>query len=171
MNLRWGRHGEAVVAASGPISNLVMAVIVALPLRLILDSPELYRTVATNNVLYGLVQVAYAFLQINVFLSTCCPVPPLDGWHVLIGLVPPRTAWQLREFERQYAAIIPVVSLIFFILAAPEPDRAHRRHAHRHPARDRLSGWSPGGAARLASCGATSAVAYHRRNVQRWPAG
>jgi Zn-dependent protease len=122
MNLRWGRHGEAVVAASGPISNLVMAALVAVPLRLILDSPELYNTVATSNVLKGLFQVALAFLQINVFLCifNLLPVPPLDGWHVLMGLVPPQTAWTLRSFERQYAAIIPVVFLLFFILAAPK---------------------------------------------------
>jgi len=122
MNLRWGRHGEAVVAAAGPISNLVMAALVALPLRLILDSPDLYAKVASSSVLFGLVQVAFAFLQINVFLCifNLLPVPPLDGWHVLMGLVPPRTAWTLRSFERQYAAFIPIVFLLFFILAAPK---------------------------------------------------
>ncbi len=34
MNLQGGRHGEALVAAAGPLSNLVMAAIVAIPLRL-----------------------------------------------------------------------------------------------------------------------------------------
>ena len=51
--------------------------------------------------------IAYYFVVINVFLLifNLLPIPPLDGWRVLLGLVDARTAWQLRQFE-QYAAII-----------------------------------------------------------------
>ena len=40
-NLAGGRRGEAMVAAAGPLSNLVLAAAAALPLRYILASPEL----------------------------------------------------------------------------------------------------------------------------------
>src|SRR5262245_60469288 len=43
LNLQGGRRGEALVAAAGPLSNLVMAAIVAVPLRIVLNSFELYR--------------------------------------------------------------------------------------------------------------------------------
>ena len=38
MNLRYRQWGEAIVAAAGPLSNLVLAAIAALPLRFIIAS-------------------------------------------------------------------------------------------------------------------------------------
>jgi Zn-dependent protease len=119
MNLRGGRHGEAWVAAAGPLSNLVMAAIVAIPLRIIYASPELVDQVISAWPLAVLLNVAIYFVIINVFLGifNLLPVPPLDGWRVLGGLVPPRTAWQMRALEQQYAQIIPLVFLAFIVLA------------------------------------------------------
>src|SRR5918992_575814 len=45
MNLSGGRRGEALVAAAGPLSNLVLASIVAIPLRYIYATPELRVTI------------------------------------------------------------------------------------------------------------------------------
>src|SRR6187401_817881 len=45
MNLSGGRRGEAWVAAAGPLSNLVMAAIVAIPLRFVYGSQELLQQV------------------------------------------------------------------------------------------------------------------------------
>src|SRR5687767_6658726 len=50
MNLQGGRRGEAFVAAAGPLSNLIMAAIVAVPLRVILSNDDLLLTIATNDV-------------------------------------------------------------------------------------------------------------------------
>jgi Zn-dependent protease len=120
MNLREGRRGEAIVAAAGPLSNLVMAAIVAIPLRIILNDPRLIASLpgtAQDLVVF----VPYYFVVINVFLFifNLIPIPPLDGWKVLGGLVPPRTAWQMRELEQRYAMIIPLVFLaVVFLLGA-----------------------------------------------------
>jgi Zn-dependent protease len=113
MNLQGGRRGEALVAAAGPLSNLVMAAIVAVPLRLVYGTPGLLEQAFTNPLVGILVNVAYFFVLINVFLFifNLIPVPPLDGWKVLTGLVPSQTAWRLRRLEQQYAAIIPIVFL------------------------------------------------------------
>ena len=121
MNLSGGRRGEALVAAAGPVSNLVMAAIVAVPLRLVLSRRLLLVTSFQTSVLAGLYDVAFFFVLINLslFVFNLIPVPPLDGWRVLLGLVTSRTAWQLRQFEAQYAAIIPFFFLIVFILVAP----------------------------------------------------
>jgi Zn-dependent protease len=90
-----------------------MAAIVAVPLRIILSSPDLLRQVAANDLLNLLFQVGFYFVVINVFLFifNLIPIPPLDGWKVLTGLVPSPTAWRLRQIEQQYAMIIPVVFL------------------------------------------------------------
>jgi len=113
-NLRNGRRGEALVAAAGPISNLVMAAIVAIPLRLIIGNPDMFSTVLTNNVAYFVFNVAVLFVQIDILLLifNLLPIPPLDGWRALLGLVDARTAQNLRPFE-QYGFVVLILLIVF----------------------------------------------------------
>ena len=119
MNLHGGRRGEAWVAAAGPVSNLIMAAIVAIPLRLVYASPDLTRSVIATWPVAVLANIAVYFVLINTFLFifNLLPVPPLDGWKVLGGLVSPQMAWQMRNLERQYAQIIPLIFLGVILLA------------------------------------------------------
>jgi Zn-dependent protease len=113
-NLRNGRRGEALVAAAGPISNLVMAAIVAIPLRLIIGNPDMFSAVLTNNVAYFVFNVAVLFVQIDILLLifNLLPIPPLDGWRALLGLVDVRTAQNLRPFE-QYGFVVLILLIVF----------------------------------------------------------
>jgi Zn-dependent protease len=103
-NLAGGRQGEALVAFAGPFSNLVMASIVAVPLRAIVTLeiavPDLVITVLSLLVLFNLV----------LFVFNLLPIPPLDGYRVLIAVVSPRVAWQLRPYE-QYGFLILILLL------------------------------------------------------------
>jgi Zn-dependent protease len=100
-NLRWGRRGDVVVALAGPLSNLILAAVVAIPLRLILDSPGLITDIAANQALSLIFDAVIFFVGINIVLAVFnfLPIPPLDGWHGLLGLVDARTAFTLRQFE------------------------------------------------------------------------
>jgi len=120
MNLSGGRRGEALVSAAGPVSNLVMAALVAIPLRLSISSGAI-QTLLNSNAGQAIFSITYYFVVINVFLFifNLIPVPPLDGWRVLLGLVPSQTAWQLRQIEIRYAQMIPFVFLLFIFLLAP----------------------------------------------------
>ena len=113
-NLRYGRKGETIVAVAGPISNLVMAAIVAIPLRIIISNPSMFATIVSNNVASFLFNVAVLFVQIDVLLLifNLLPIPPLDGWRGLLGLVDARTAYNLKPFE-QYGFVV-LLLLIFF---------------------------------------------------------
>jgi Zn-dependent protease len=103
-NLAGGRQGEALVAFAGPFSNLVMASIVAVPLRAIVTLeiavPDLVITVLSLLVLFNLV----------LFVFNLLPIPPLDGYRVLLAVVSPRVAWQLRPYE-QYGFLILILLL------------------------------------------------------------
>ena len=116
-NLRYGRRGEALVALAGPISNLVMAIAVAIPLRLIFSDPSMSEAVSTNDVANFAFGVGVRFVLIAVLLMVfnLLPIPPLDGWRALLGVVDSRTAYSLRQFE-QYGFVI----LILLIVAAPQ---------------------------------------------------
>jgi Zn-dependent protease len=117
-NLRGGRRGEAVVALAGPASNLVMAIAVAIPIRLINGDPGLQQAIVSSDIAYVVFQVASFFVLINaiLFIFNFLPIPPLDGWRMLMGLVDARTAYTLRQFEG-YGLLV----LIMIILVARGP--------------------------------------------------
>lgn len=114
VNLEGGRRGEAMVALAGPLSNLVMAALVALPLRFVSQSPELLLAIASNELTRQLHNIGVYFVLINVFLFifNLLPIPPLDGWKVLTGVVDPRTAYNLRQVE-QYAFFLIILVFLF----------------------------------------------------------
>ena len=109
-NLAGGRRGEAMVAAAGPISNLVLAAAAALPLRFIVGSPSLSEQIPGIVIL-----VLYLFVYINLVLMifNLLPIPPLDGSKVLFAFLPPRLAWQWRPILEQYGFIL--LLLLFFL--------------------------------------------------------
>ena len=116
-NLRNGRRGEAIVSLAGPLSNLLLAAIVAIPLRLILANDDMWNTVLSSDAGFFVFNVAATFMEINIILMVfnLLPIPPLDGWHTLLALVNPRTAYTLRQYE-QYGFIL---ILVFILAGAP----------------------------------------------------
>jgi Zn-dependent protease len=114
MNLAGGRRGEAVVALAGPLSNLILAAVVAVPIRLLSLDPTTFLTIQASPILGLVLDVLFFLVLINVFLFifNLLPIPPLDGWKVLLGVVDPRTAYSLRQYE-QYGFILIV--LLFFL--------------------------------------------------------
>jgi Zn-dependent protease len=98
-----------MVAAAGPLSNLVLAAVAALPLRFILN------TNLANEVPALIILVLYLFVYINLVLMifNLLPIPPLDGSKVLFAFLPPRLAWQWRPILEQYGFIL--LLLLFFL--------------------------------------------------------
>jgi Zn-dependent protease len=106
-NLR-GRHGEAYVAAAGPISNFLLAAVFAIPLRIVLSGELQFDYPLLVTALYVIV-----YFDILLGLFNLLPVSPLDGGTILLDVVPRQTAWQLRSIFNQYGLFI-VVALVFF---------------------------------------------------------
>ena len=70
-----------IVAAAGPISNVLQACVLAAVYR------ALYPIEATSDLIPAILKYA---VQINLSLAffNLIPMPPLDGGNVLAGLVP-----------------------------------------------------------------------------------
>ena len=109
MNLLYGRRGEAIVAAAGPISNLVLAAAAAIPLRYLISQPDLLDQVSMLG------QILSLFVLINLVLMVfnLIPVPPLDGSKVLFAFLDRRTEFQIRPLLEQYGFFILI--LLFFL--------------------------------------------------------
>jgi Zn-dependent protease len=108
MNLLYGRRGEAIVAAAGPISNLVLAAAAAIPLRYLYGQPELADQIPM------FVEILRLFVLINIVLMVfnLIPIPPLDGSKVLFAFLDRRTEYQVRPVLEQYGFII-LLALFF----------------------------------------------------------
>jgi Zn-dependent protease len=109
-NLEGGRRGEAIVAAAGPLSNLVLAVAAALPLRFILANPSL-----AEQIPFIVIYILLIFVNINIVLMVfnLFPIPPLDGSKVLFAFLPPQVAWRWRPVLEQYGFILLLI--VFFL--------------------------------------------------------
>jgi Zn-dependent protease len=112
-NLRHPRRDFMFVAAAGPISNLLQAIVYALVLRALIGSAggEAAASVLTD--------VLFMAVQINLLLAffNLIPVPPLDGGNVMLGLLPPRVAAQYSQL-RQYGFIILYILLLTGVASA-----------------------------------------------------
>ena len=99
-NLRDPRRDFMIVAAAGPISNLLQAVVAAIVLR---GAGAALQDGAPALGVY----VLRLAVEINLLLAffNLIPVPPLDGGNVLLGLLPPRAAAAYAQV-RQYGFIL-----------------------------------------------------------------
>jgi len=113
-NVRGGKTGEVIIAIAGPISNLVLAIAAALPLRFINASG-----MAVPDIV---VSVLSTFVLLNVILAVfnLIPVPPLDGSKLLYAAMNPQTERQWRPVLEQYGFIILFAAMLLPVLPGNE---------------------------------------------------
>jgi len=90
VNLRYLHHPRRdymLVAAAGPLSNLILAVFAAVVLAIVPVSPQ---TLGESNVSVPIATLLTRMVNLNVLLAVfnMLPIPPLDGGNVLAGLLP-----------------------------------------------------------------------------------
>lgn len=107
--LRGGRRSDAIVAAAGPLSNLLMAGAAAVVLRIlvaVVDVPSEPIAFAANVILF------FVYINVALFIFNLVPIPPLDGSHVLFAFMDPRTVWKVRPVLDQWGLMILLIVMI-----------------------------------------------------------
>ncbi len=95
-NRRW--RWLAAVAA-GPLSNLVLAIITALILRILTVN-----VVEALPPMLQLILFQMVVLNLLLFVFNLLPLFPIDGWQIVLALLPPSLAafWQRHQQTTQY---------------------------------------------------------------------
>tara|TARA_B100001250_G_scaffold127348_1_gene108392 strand:- start:1074 stop:1703 length:630 start_codon:yes stop_codon:yes gene_type:complete len=97
------------VAAAGPISNIILAVVAALALRLLFSTDLLTDNIKTFFII---------FMQINVTLAVfnLLPISPLDGSQILTPLLEryfgPDVVWKMQAYGPRVLFFIIIFSMI-----------------------------------------------------------
>lgn len=107
-NFREPKKDTALTAAAGPVTNLLIALFFAIIVRLLSSlSPDLLPAIIINLGIYA--------IEINVFLAifNLLPIPPLDGFKVVGGLIPEEYIGFWNSLERFGLAFIFVI--LFFL--------------------------------------------------------
>ncbi len=111
-NLRPGRWSEPLVALAGPASNISIALIFGIILRL---------SVSGGYASSAFIEITSLVIFINILLAVfnLMPIPPLDGSKLLFALFPEKL-YKMRYFFERYGLIL-VILFIFLVwqLVAP----------------------------------------------------
>ena len=103
------RQDMVKVAAAGPISNIILAIIGALVLRLLFGTDLLSNSVKTFFII---------FMQINITLAVfnLLPVSPLDGSQILTPFIEkqfgPDIVWKMQVYGPRVLFIIIIFSMV-----------------------------------------------------------
>jgi Zn-dependent protease len=120
-NLRDQRYGPAIVGVSGPLSNILIALVFGFFLRVLL----ILGLVAVNDqsVIYN---VFYFAVLINIVLAVfnMLPIPPFDGSKLLFAIfdLPEQTKYNLERMGMFFFIIViyifsvPIGMLIQFVV-------------------------------------------------------
>jgi len=103
------RRDMAIVAAAGPLANIIMAIIMMSVAKIVVHTAH----VGSAFPAAGAVQVLSAMLFINLALAVfnLLPVPPLDGSKLFGAMLPERYYFGMMRYER---LVLPVLFLLIF---------------------------------------------------------
>ena len=114
-NFRNPNTGMALTALAGPVSNLLMAVLAVGLYRLL----SFFITSAyVNSILYWMLILVFASVNVGLAVFNLLPIPPLDGYRILSVILPDRWIYLIGRYENYL--IILVMFLIFTgVLSTP----------------------------------------------------
>ena len=101
-NFRHPKRDEILVSLAGPGSNLFLAIASSLIIQFLPLSQ-----------IFTLFFYLLTLINISLFVFNLIPIPPLDGSHILLNLLPEKSRLQWQETFDRYGFVLIIV-LVFF---------------------------------------------------------
>ncbi len=102
------RYGGAIVAAAGPLVNILLAIIFGIMIRMgIFD--------------VAMTQFSYVIVIVNISLAVfnLIPIPPLDGHHILAALLPNSLRQKYMTLSRYSFVLMFIVAFVLWGMVSP----------------------------------------------------
>ena len=155
------------MAAAGPVSNLIMAGLVAIALRVIIAFSLIDPYAGTVQLLVLRILLYLVLINVFLFVFNLLPIPPLDGYRVMLGAGEPADGMADPPVR---AVRVPADRR-----GVPPGGAGHRTDRHRDrelPCRsDDLLTAPAGGRPRSASSPRTCTPGSGPRSAASWPPG
>jgi Zn-dependent proteases len=129
------RTGIGLVAAAGPIMNLLTAIALAPVARFLIA--QILRGHDTEAMIFGFLLVAVTMVvNLSLFCFNLVPIHPLDGSHILASLLPQALADVYSKFMQRFGSYMlltlmftgvlggllgPIIQALFFLLIGIQP--------------------------------------------------
>jgi Zn-dependent protease len=102
------RWGGALVAAAGPMVNILLAVIFALLIRFVHITPAL-----------GEFFLVIVIVNISLAIFNLIPIPPLDGHHIIAAALPNQARQKYLQLYRYSFALMFIVAFVLWRFISP----------------------------------------------------
>ena len=108
--VRFGDWGAALVALSGPITNLVIAFI-AFGIGVL--SGVINNAGAVQPTIFGLTISTAVSVNLGFFVFNMLPIPPLDGSRILYAVAPDGVRGVMQKIEQNGILLVMIVVVLF----------------------------------------------------------
>ena len=108
--VRFGDWGAALVAISGPITNLVIAFIV---FGVGVFSDVINSAGAVQSTIFGLIISTAVSVNLGFFVFNMLPIPPLDGSRILYTVAPDGVRGVMQKIEQNGILLVMIIVVLF----------------------------------------------------------
>lgn len=115
-SLRNPKRDHALIALAGPMMNILLAFGGVILIRVLLLRP-------TPTVANFVTKILAIPIWISLYLAgfNLLPIPPLDGYNILLGILPHRQAYEFAKLERYSMPLLMGLIFIPYLLRIPNP--------------------------------------------------
>ena len=108
--VRFGDWGAALVAFSGPITNLIIAFIT---FGVGVFSGVINNVGAVQSTIFGLIISTAVSVNLGFFVFNMLPIPPLDGSRILYAVAPNSVRSVMQKIEQNGVLLVMIIGVLF----------------------------------------------------------
>ena len=108
--VRFGDWGAALVALSGPITNLIIAFIA---FGVGVFSGVINNAGTVQPAIFGLIISTAVSVNLGFFVFNMLPIPPLDGSRILYAVAPNSVRSVMQKIEQNGVLLVMIIVVLF----------------------------------------------------------